>query len=232
MPLQTGSSQEVISNNISKLIGEGYPQDQAVVIALSNAGKSFAIKLKNSVADVEFTTLDDFKNFMNDFDAIYEHTQNAIMASVMLANGAPKTTYETGWQVTLRQDVLGHEDNFDVIATFRVTMKKNRVYEIVGIIGSSSGIISREIRSQTKEEVEERFLDNHIDLQSQLIQESIKLAYMEIVSMLGYHWWSATGDQIVKEFPDDLPKDVQDYLLDNELAKVSRDSEGEFLEYI
>lgn len=40
MPLKKGKSQQVISENIARLIREGYPRDQAVAIALNNAGKS------------------------------------------------------------------------------------------------------------------------------------------------------------------------------------------------
>ena len=41
MPLQKGSSNKVISGNVSELMGTGkYPQKQAVAIALNTAGKS------------------------------------------------------------------------------------------------------------------------------------------------------------------------------------------------
>jgi hypothetical protein len=40
VPLAKGSSREVISQNISKLVHEGYPQKQAVAIALNTARRS------------------------------------------------------------------------------------------------------------------------------------------------------------------------------------------------
>ena len=39
MPLKKGSSDEVVSQNIAKLVAEGYPRRQAVAIAMEQAGK-------------------------------------------------------------------------------------------------------------------------------------------------------------------------------------------------
>lgn len=37
MPLESGSSQSVVSHNIAKLLAEGYEHDQAIAIALAQA---------------------------------------------------------------------------------------------------------------------------------------------------------------------------------------------------
>ena len=44
MPLKKGATRKVVSSNISKLRDEGYPQKQAVAIALDKADRK---KMKN-----------------------------------------------------------------------------------------------------------------------------------------------------------------------------------------
>jgi len=40
MPLKKGRSDKAVSDNISELRHSGYPQDQAIAIAMSKAGRS------------------------------------------------------------------------------------------------------------------------------------------------------------------------------------------------
>lgn len=46
MPLKKGKSQSVISKNIEKLRHEGYPQKQAIAIAVRESGKGYFKKKK------------------------------------------------------------------------------------------------------------------------------------------------------------------------------------------
>lgn len=61
MPLRKGKSREVISDNVAKLVREGYPQKQAVAIALrkSREGRRYASNPAKPIhADVEFVVKD------------------------------------------------------------------------------------------------------------------------------------------------------------------------------
>lgn len=52
MPLQKGSGKQAVSTNISRLRHEGYPERQAIAIAMSKAGKSKKDQVKSASVKV------------------------------------------------------------------------------------------------------------------------------------------------------------------------------------
>ena len=46
MPLKKGKSKKTVSHNIAELVDAGHPKDQAVAIAMKEAGKSKKQKAK------------------------------------------------------------------------------------------------------------------------------------------------------------------------------------------
>lgn len=52
MPLLKGSGDNIVSANVRELVGSGYPEKQAVAIALSKAGKSNKAKKKPVVKEI------------------------------------------------------------------------------------------------------------------------------------------------------------------------------------
>jgi len=57
MPLKSGKSDEVVGENISRLVHEGKPQKQAIAIAMSEAGRSKDTGMKNSKYNMSSSSL-------------------------------------------------------------------------------------------------------------------------------------------------------------------------------
>lgn len=87
MPLQPGSSQEVISNNIRELQASGHPHEQAVAIALSNAGKADGVDALIDIYLPSWVTRDtDREAWSEVFREAYAETQD-IEKAALAASG-------------------------------------------------------------------------------------------------------------------------------------------------
>lgn len=89
MPLRRGKSREVVSENIAQLMHEGYPQKQAVAIALRKSRESRKrnppMEIKPVHEDVEFA-VDDAAHMENVFPTF---AQAAAFAVSLAASGEP-----------------------------------------------------------------------------------------------------------------------------------------------
>lgn len=87
MPLQPGSSQEVISSNIRELQAGGHPHGQAAAIALSNAGKADGVDALIDIYLPSWVTRDtDRKAWSEVFREAYAETQD-IEKAALAASG-------------------------------------------------------------------------------------------------------------------------------------------------
>lgn len=110
-PLKPGTSDEVISDNISKLMDEGYPQKQAIAAALRNAGKS-----KYDSGEEEDRSCDEEKTYCEDHDNSHGEGQmaqgdlrsaarNALLIDTLITENSDLPEWVQG-KLTLASDYL------------------------------------------------------------------------------------------------------------------------------
>jgi hypothetical protein len=111
-PLKPGTSDEVISDNISKLMDEGYPQKQAIAAALRNAGKS----KYDGGEDEDCSCKEEEETYCEDHDEDHEEGQmaqgdlrsaarNALLIDTLITENSDLPEWVQG-KLTLASDYL------------------------------------------------------------------------------------------------------------------------------